>query len=252
MEGFSNIFLFAALLLAIVIFVLIVVLGVLVVAGVFTVTSAAVFAASGKEKRWPNLAAYIGGLLAFLIWLSIFSLVRDKYTIDTDNVFEYPRYVQISGDYQYRIELMGDDDCFYLCRGEEPLVTVVDSVAFVDSFLYGCTKDSYTMSSAFSYFSIDLRDGIVHSDSSFANLELPENCGLDKMKGGYEFYHDQRSSHEKGFWEFWTLPFGGALLMALCSGGLLRVVVAWLQDQCLEWRRKRRGKQRSEGDFSLD
>lgn len=236
-------FLFFSLILILFLVLVIVVVSIIVAVGGIFLTGTAVFAASASRNRWPNLFAFLVGLVVFVLSFITFSLLRNGYTSETDNSNDNYMYVQVMDQYTFRTANR-DTFLFSIYKDEMMRVLNVDSIAQEDSLLYGRSGNSY--------FALDMRGDWLQCDSLFSELHLNESCSTDQFRSAYSFYRDRRENYAIGSVEFWALPLLESLLIAFGCGYVTRRLVAWLQEKLMAWRKRSKENSRREGDFSLD
>lgn len=205
-------------------------------------SSVVVVATSKNGSRFPNLLAFLTGLVSFVFSFFLIFVMEDGYTIETDGFLEPTSYVQVVDDYRLT-RSMYEYSLWEINKDSVTLVADVDCVALRDSLLYGHSSGSY--------FAIDLVDGTLLRDSSWTELHLPSSCERTLMVEADRFYNQQRKNHTVGFARLYIPPFVGALLVALVCGFVVRMTVKWLQNILLKWR-DRRKRRRGEDEFSLN
>jgi len=180
------------------------------------------FIFSEKSHILRNLITYNVSAVILLFFFSFFfsfSLLLGKkentYSGDSDY-----RYVQINPQYK----IISTDNMPFYIEGNHN-IDEIDSIAKMDSLLFGLSKGRY--------FCLSLENDSLQYDSVFSNLDLPAHCTQENLMDPESYYYNNRNLNyneqsscstweiTRSTWKMIRVP----LLLALVTTFILSVIL---------------------------
>ena len=103
----------------------------------------------------------------------------------------------------------------------------IDSIAEVDSFLFGLSNTKY--------FCLSLKNDSLQYDSVFLNLNLPASCTQEKLTDAETYYYDKYKRNSRSIWEIIRVPLLLAIVITFISSFFLKTIIDWLEKLIQSW-----------------
>lgn len=165
-----------------------------------------------------NVAAIIF-LFSFSIFTSFSILFGEKKSLDAG--YGDCRYIQITPQYK----IISIDNMPFYIEGKQSID--IDSIAEVDSFLFGLSNTKY--------FCLSLKNDSLQYDSVFSNLNLPASCTQEKLTDAETYYYDKYKRNSRSIWEIIRVPLLLAIVITFISSFFLKTIIDWLEKLIQSW-----------------